>query len=103
MKKWKQKQCKVVFTFSYCTFENKQQNQDRKHFLKPQTLLIILVSWNYSFEFSVKHEYDGEWDNTRCLTTCDPHAKKLVSGSEPPQEVEDKEGDYFYLWCWVPG
>ncbi|KAG4968220.1 hypothetical protein JHK87_033871 [Glycine soja] len=48
-------------------------------------------------ENSHVHEYDGEWDNTRRLTTCDPHAKKLVSGSEPPQEVEDKEGDYFYL------
>ncbi|KAG4385717.1 hypothetical protein GLYMA_12G152351v4 [Glycine max] len=83
-------------------------NKDEKHFI--HNLLTFIVKYHRDpvtemsrivrFEvkpFSVKHEYDGEWDNTRCLTTCDPHAKKLVSGSEPPQEVEDKEGDYFYL------
>jgi transmembrane 9 superfamily protein 2/4 len=40
---------------------------------------------------SVKHEYEGEWDENTRLTTCDPHAKKIISGTEPPQEVEDKK------------
>ncbi|EHA8589229.1 transmembrane 9 superfamily member 8 [Cocos nucifera] len=39
--------------------------------------------------FSVKHEYEGDWNgvNTR-LSTCDPHAKRLVVNSDFPQEVE---------------
>ncbi|XP_024967823.1 transmembrane 9 superfamily member 9-like isoform X2 [Cynara cardunculus var. scolymus] len=41
--------------------------------------------------FSVKHQYDGEWSDDTRLTTCDPHAKKLVNGSDLPQEVEDKK------------
>ncbi|XP_010912180.2 transmembrane 9 superfamily member 8 [Elaeis guineensis] len=42
--------------------------------------------------FSVKHEYEGDWNgvNTR-LSTCDPHAKRLVVNSDSPQEVEAKE------------
>ncbi|CAO2815962.1 unnamed protein product [Amaranthus hypochondriacus] len=41
--------------------------------------------------FSVKHEYEGEWsDNTR-LTSCDPHANRLVTSSSNPQEVEEKQ------------
>ncbi|MCD7465609.1 Transmembrane 9 super member 9 [Datura stramonium] len=41
--------------------------------------------------FSVKHEYDGKWvENTR-LTTCDPHAKRTVSNSNSPQEVETNQ------------
>ncbi|KAF5743369.1 hypothetical protein HS088_TW09G01437 [Tripterygium wilfordii] len=41
--------------------------------------------------FSVKHEYEGNWndDKTR-LTTCDPHAKHMVVNSNSPQEVEEK-------------
>lgn len=48
------------------------------------------------YEFSVKHEFEGEWknENTR-LTTCDPHAKRLVTNSETPQEVEDKKDIIF--------
>lgn len=51
---------------------------------------------SYFDESSVKHEYDGEWkdENTR-LTTCDPHAKRLVTNSETPQEVEDKKDVIF--------
>ncbi|CAI9298288.1 unnamed protein product [Lactuca saligna] len=41
--------------------------------------------------FSVKHQYDGEWSDDTRLTTCDPHAKKLVAGVDPPQEIEDKK------------
>ncbi|XP_023524112.1 transmembrane 9 superfamily member 8 [Cucurbita pepo subsp. pepo] len=40
--------------------------------------------------FSVKHEYEGNWNdkNTR-LTTCDPHAKHMVVNSNSPQEVDE--------------
>ncbi|KAL3498271.1 hypothetical protein ACH5RR_041003 [Cinchona calisaya] len=41
--------------------------------------------------FSVKHEYEGKWGTSTRLTTCDPHAKKTVSSSNAPQEVEDKQ------------
>ncbi|KAF5725878.1 transmembrane 9 superfamily member 8 [Tripterygium wilfordii] len=41
--------------------------------------------------FSVKHEYEGEWNDNIRLTTCDPHAKRLVTNSDSPQEVEDKK------------
>ncbi|KAK3435619.1 hypothetical protein EUGRSUZ_C00344 [Eucalyptus grandis] len=41
--------------------------------------------------FSVKHAYEGEWsEKTTTLTTCNPHAKREVTSSESPQEVEDK-------------
>lgn len=41
---------------------------------------------------SVKHEYDGKWDDKKTrLTTCDPHAKRAVSSSNSPQEVADKQ------------
>ncbi|KAL8521825.1 hypothetical protein ACS0TY_012115 [Phlomoides rotata] len=42
--------------------------------------------------FSVKHEYDGKWnDKETRLTTCDPHNKRAVSSSNSPQEVADKQ------------
>ncbi|KAK3007314.1 hypothetical protein RJ639_016248 [Escallonia herrerae] len=41
--------------------------------------------------YSVKHEYEGNWSKTTRLTTCDPHAKRMVTNSESPQEVEDKK------------
>ncbi|KAF5742082.1 transmembrane 9 superfamily member 8 [Tripterygium wilfordii] len=41
--------------------------------------------------FSVKHEYEGEWNDNIRLTTCDPHAKRLVTNSDSPQEVGDKK------------
>ncbi|KAK4757564.1 hypothetical protein SAY87_018865 [Trapa incisa] len=41
--------------------------------------------------FSVKHIYEGEWNDKIRLTTCDPHAKRAVTDSETPQEVEDKK------------
>ena len=49
------------------------------------------VNWNHSYEYSVKHDYEGQWDENTRLTTCDPHARKLVSGSESPQEVEENK------------
>ncbi|KAL3535105.1 hypothetical protein ACH5RR_003566 [Cinchona calisaya] len=41
--------------------------------------------------FSVKHEYDGAWNDNVRLSTCDPHAKRTVTSADPPQEVEDKK------------
>ncbi|PIN18516.1 Endosomal membrane protein, EMP70 [Handroanthus impetiginosus] len=41
--------------------------------------------------FSVKHDYEGKWDDKTRLTTCDPHAKRTVTSSETPQEVEDNK------------
>lgn len=41
--------------------------------------------------FSVKHEYEGTWSENTRLTTCDPHAKKTVTGSNALQEVGDKQ------------
>ncbi|TYH35965.1 hypothetical protein ES332_D13G231600v1 [Gossypium tomentosum] len=46
--------------------------------------------------FSVKHEYEGEWNTKTRLTTCDPHAKRAVTSSESPQEVEEKEIIFTY-------
>ncbi|KAL9314387.1 hypothetical protein ACSQ67_019839 [Phaseolus vulgaris] len=77
-------------------------NKDEKHFVHNHLTFIVKyhrdpvteTSRIVGFEvkpFSVKHGYEGEWDNGTRLTTCDPHAKKLVSGSELPQEVEDKK------------
>lgn len=40
---------------------------------------------------SVKHEYEGTWSESTRLTTCDPHAKKTVTGSNALQEVGDKQ------------
>ncbi|KAG2580603.1 hypothetical protein PVAP13_6NG358600 [Panicum virgatum] len=39
--------------------------------------------------FSINHQFEGQWNdkNTR-LITCDPHASKLVTNSDTPQEVE---------------
>ncbi|PIN01148.1 Endosomal membrane protein, EMP70 [Handroanthus impetiginosus] len=45
--------------------------------------------------FSVKHDYEGKWDDKTRLTTCDPHAKRSVTTSESPQEVEDKKDIIF--------
>lgn len=47
--------------------------------------------WLFNF-YSVKHEYEGKWNdaNTR-LTTCDPHSKHTVVNSNSPQEVAEKQ------------
>ncbi|KAJ0800141.1 putative nonaspanin (TM9SF) [Helianthus annuus] len=39
----------------------------------------------------INHEYDDQWSYTNRLSTCDPHAKRLVTGFDPPQEVDDQE------------
>lgn len=56
----------------------------------PQTDAARVVGFEVR-PFSVKHEYDGEWNDKNRLTTCDPHAKRTVINSDSPQEVEDKK------------
>ncbi|KAK3211035.1 hypothetical protein Dsin_015741 [Dipteronia sinensis] len=47
--------------------------------------------------FSVKHEYEGTWNDKTRLTTCDPHSKHTVVNSNSPQEVaENKEIIFTY-------
>ncbi|KAK4404301.1 Transmembrane 9 superfamily member 9 [Sesamum angolense] len=55
---------------------------------------------NNHLTFTVKYHKDEETDAARIvgfevkpfrLTTCDPHAKRTVTSSESPQEVEDKK------------
>jgi len=43
----------------------------------------------YTSGASINHQFEGQWNdkNTR-LITCDPHASKLVTNSDTPQEVE---------------
>ncbi|KAF5813041.1 putative nonaspanin (TM9SF) [Helianthus annuus] len=41
--------------------------------------------------FSINHEFADQWSYTNRLSTCDPHAKRLVTGFDPPQEVDDQE------------
>ncbi|KAM7252729.1 hypothetical protein ACFE04_008238 [Oxalis oulophora] len=41
--------------------------------------------------FSVKHEYEGQWNEKTRLTSCDPHAKRTVTSNENPQEVDDNK------------
>ncbi|KAJ1433588.1 Nonaspanin [Sesbania bispinosa] len=61
-----------------------------KYHRDPVTEVSRIVGFEVK-PFSVKHEYEGEWDDNIRLTTCDPHAKKIVTSSESPQEVEDKK------------
>lgn len=56
----------------------------------PQTDAARVVGFEVK-PFSVKHEYDGDWNGKNRLTTCDPHAKRTVTSSDSPQEVEDKK------------
>lgn len=47
--------------------------------------------------YSVKHEYEGNWNEKTRLTTCDPHSKHTVVNSNTPQEVaENKEIIFTY-------
>lgn len=58
------------------------------------SIFLCFYSW---ILFSVKHSYDGKWDGSKTrLTTCDPHAKRTITSSNSPQEVEDKEIIFTY-------
>ncbi|KAK4265384.1 hypothetical protein QN277_026443 [Acacia crassicarpa] len=61
-----------------------------KYHRDPLTELSRIVGFEVK-PFSVKHQYEGEWNENTRLTTCDPHAKKTVTNSETPQEVEHKK------------
>ncbi|GKU87209.1 hypothetical protein SLEP1_g1651 [Rubroshorea leprosula] len=57
----------------------------------PQTDSSRIVGFEVK-PFSVKHEYEGQWkEKTTRLITCDPHAKRAVTNSDSPQEVDDKK------------
>ncbi|XP_057460021.1 transmembrane 9 superfamily member 8-like [Actinidia eriantha] len=56
----------------------------------PQTETARIVGFEVK-PFSVNHEYEGDWSEKTRLTTCDAHAKRAVTNSEAPQEVEDKK------------
>ncbi|KAK7826134.1 transmembrane 9 superfamily member 7 [Quercus suber] len=56
----------------------------------PVTELSRIVGFEVR-PFSIRHVYDGQWNEKTRLKTCDPHAKVLVTNSETPQEVEDKK------------
>lgn len=62
-------------------------------------LLMSLFSLNKFLSIqcvSVKHEYEGDWNEEKTrLRTCDPHAKQTVVSSENPQEVEEKNDIIF--------
>ncbi|PIN00246.1 Endosomal membrane protein, EMP70 [Handroanthus impetiginosus] len=56
----------------------------------PQTDLARIVGFEVT-PFSVKHQYQGQWNENTRLTTCNPLAKHTVTSSNSPQEVVDKE------------
>ncbi|KAF7838143.1 transmembrane 9 superfamily member 10-like [Senna tora] len=65
-----------------------------KYHRDPLTELSRIVGFEvkpFRLCYSVKHQYEGEWTEKTRLTTCDPHARKAVTNSESPQEVEDKK------------
>ncbi|KAG7023443.1 Transmembrane 9 superfamily member 10, partial [Cucurbita argyrosperma subsp. argyrosperma] len=76
------------------------QSKEEKHFIynhlsftvkihkDPVTELSRIVGFEVK-PFSVKHAYEDSWNENTRLTTCDPHAKQLVTNSETPQEVEE--------------
>lgn len=77
-------------------------SKDEKHFIynhltftvkihkDPVTELSRIVGFEVK-PYSVKHAYEDSWaDKSTRLTTCDPHAKRMVTNSDTPQEVEDK-------------
>lgn len=61
-----------------------------KYHKDPQAETSRIVGFEVK-PFSVKHEYEGDWSEKTRLTTCDPHAKRAVTNSESPQEVDDKK------------
>lgn len=59
---------------------------------------LFFLVWRGGFGiYSVKHEYEGNWNEKTRLTTCDPHSKHTVVNSNSPQEVaENKEIIFTY-------
>ena len=59
------------------------------HLLHTDTILFTPFYVFYTSGASINHQFEGQWNdkNTR-LITCDPHASKLVTNSDTPQEVE---------------
>ncbi|KAF8033751.1 hypothetical protein BT93_C0114 [Corymbia citriodora subsp. variegata] len=60
-----------------------------KYHLDEETKAARIVGFEVK-PFSVRHEYEGSWGEKTNLTTCNPHAKQVVTGSAGPQEVEER-------------
>lgn len=56
-----------------------------------QEEMLLYLTFFFVLSFSVKHEYEGKWSENTRLSTCDPHAKRLVTSSNSPLEVEAKQ------------
>ncbi|KAG2585651.1 hypothetical protein PVAP13_6KG404600 [Panicum virgatum] len=71
----------IVFIHNHLTFLVKYHKDET-------TELSRIVGFEVK-PFSINHQFEGQWNdkNTR-LITCDPHASKLVTNSDTPQEVE---------------
>ncbi|KAC9540709.1 hypothetical protein E3N88_45663 [Mikania micrantha] len=76
--------------------------KDEKYFINNHLSFIVSFHRNVEtssasivgFEvkaFSINHKFNGQWGDRTRLTTCDPYSKRLVTSSNPPQEVEDKK------------
>ncbi|MBA0598694.1 hypothetical protein Gorai_008444, partial [Gossypium raimondii] len=61
-----------------------------KYHRDPQTDSARIVGFEVK-PYSIKHEYEGKWNEKSRLTTCDPHNKRTVVNSNTPQEVEAKK------------
>lgn len=57
-----------------------------------EIVVLCLIHFLYILkQCSIKHEYEGKWNEKSHLTTCDPHSKRTVVSSNTPQEVEAKK------------
>ncbi|GJN15513.1 hypothetical protein PR202_gb02434 [Eleusine coracana subsp. coracana] len=75
-------------------------NKDEKYFIHNHLTFLVKyhkdetteLSRIVGFEvkpFSINHQFEGAWNDKQTrLTTCDPHANKVVINSDTPQEVE---------------
>ncbi|KAM1021796.1 hypothetical protein ACFX2I_042847 [Malus domestica] len=61
-----------------------------KYHKDPRTGTARIVGFEVK-PFSVKHEYEGKWNDWTRLTTCNPHSKHTVVNANSPQEVAENQ------------
>ncbi|KAM1223925.1 hypothetical protein ACFX2G_043853 [Malus domestica] len=61
-----------------------------KYHKDPRTGTARIVGFEVK-PFSVKHEYEGKWNDRTRFTNCNPHSKHTVVNSNSPQEVAEKQ------------
>ncbi|KAM2020999.1 hypothetical protein ACFX16_043071 [Malus domestica] len=61
-----------------------------KYHKDPRTGTSRIVGFEVK-PFSVKHEYEGKWNDRTRFTNCNPHSKHTVVNSNSPQEVAEKQ------------